>query len=71
MVIYADIEVAADRLAGVAHRTPVMTSRQFSVSRHLSFAALIMPCLNYPQRKNAKELLLILLEITPSRLLNR
>ncbi|WP_204104817.1 MULTISPECIES: threo-3-hydroxy-L-aspartate ammonia-lyase [Spirulina sp. CCY15215] len=30
MVRYADIEVAADRLAGVAHRTPVMTSRQFN-----------------------------------------
>ncbi|MEA5470041.1 hypothetical protein VB714_14270 [Spirulina sp. 06S082] len=30
MVVYADIEVAADRLAGVAHRTPVMTSRQFN-----------------------------------------
>lgn len=30
MVTYADIQTAADRLAGVAHRTPVMTSRQFN-----------------------------------------
>jgi threonine dehydratase len=28
-VTYADIEAAAARLAGVAHRTPVVTSRQF------------------------------------------
>ncbi|HSJ99402.1 MAG TPA: pyridoxal-phosphate dependent enzyme, partial [Myxococcota bacterium] len=28
-VTYADIEAAADRLEGVAHRTPVATSRQF------------------------------------------
>ncbi|MBP0020980.1 MAG: threo-3-hydroxy-L-aspartate ammonia-lyase [Cyanobacteria bacterium SBLK] len=30
MITYADIEAAADRLEGVAHRTPVMTSRQFN-----------------------------------------
>jgi threo-3-hydroxy-L-aspartate ammonia-lyase len=28
-VTYADVEAAAARLAGVAHRTPVLTSRQF------------------------------------------
>jgi len=28
-VTYADVEAAAGRLAGVAHRTPVLTSRQF------------------------------------------
>jgi len=29
LVAYADIEAAAARLAGVAHRTPVVTSSQF------------------------------------------
>jgi len=28
-VTYADVEAAAERLAGIAHRTPVATSRQF------------------------------------------
>ncbi|MEM9539473.1 MAG: threo-3-hydroxy-L-aspartate ammonia-lyase [Cyanobacteria bacterium P01_E01_bin.42] len=30
MVTYADIQAAADRLSGVAHPTPVLTSRQFN-----------------------------------------